>query len=106
MSRYDREAAFFDGLHNWGKAHPKLDVLAGLATGMALYTVFMVGPFVGWMSWHLLGDFDPDNGVHVVLGALGGSAVCTAVTVAIAELQDRRRRPAQESAYPDLGKAG
>lgn len=95
MSRFDREEAVIDRLHDWGQRHRALDVLAAWCIATAAAMISLIGPLVGMFTAEWLFTFDPDNGAQIAAACLGGSATVGTLFLALSSLGGRTRNDPQ-----------
>lgn len=87
MSRYDREAAFFDGLHTFDERHPRLSFATGWLIAVAAFTIIPVGPLVGVFGYDWLFGLDRGDTAGFGLAALGGSVLLASAVYAVMGLR-------------------
>jgi hypothetical protein len=86
LSRYDREAAFFDALGEFDRRHPALGFVTAWLIAVGVFTLSFIGPFVGTFVYDWLLGLDPDNGWQIAAAWFGGSAVLATGLFAVAAL--------------------
>lgn len=91
MSR-DREAAFFDRLHDWDANHRVLSFAGAWLLLVAALTLTCIGPFVGTFAYDWLFRFDPNDGGQIATAWFGGSAVLATGVFAVMGLRDLAAR--------------
>lgn len=81
MSR-DREAAFFDRLHDWDANHRVLSFVGAWLLLVAALTLTCIGPFVGTFAYDWLFGLDPNNGGQIAVAWFGGGAALASLVYA------------------------
>lgn len=92
MSRYDREAAFFDAVGKFDRRNPLLGFVAAWLVAVGAFTLSFIGPFAGTFVYDWLFGLDPDNGWDIAAAWLGGSAVLATALFAVVALWQKGRR--------------